>query len=113
VCVWRVLDCGGSSMCRWQLLLERGLDVVGHLQLDFTASCANGTARVHWLLPLDYEAGPLSFQRWRVLGVLLLEQKAATMKTTSASLTKTTQCHGDNQGAGEDPACSVAMWLAA
>lgn len=30
-------------MCRWQLLLERGLDVVGHLQLNFTASCANGT----------------------------------------------------------------------
>lgn len=59
-------------MCRWQLLLERGLDVVGHLQLQSSTSpprAPMAPVRAHWLLPLDYEAGPLSFQRGRVLDV--------------------------------------------
>lgn len=42
VCVWRGLDLWRHLKCRWQLLLERGLDMVGHLQLDFTAWCASG-----------------------------------------------------------------------
>lgn len=47
-------------MCRWQLLLERGLDVVGHLQLESSTSPPRvpmAPARVHWLLPLGLRGG--------------------------------------------------------
>jgi hypothetical protein len=53
--------------------------VVGHLQLESSTSpprAPMAPAWIHWLLPLDYEAGPLSFQRWRVFGVRLLEQNS-------------------------------------
>lgn len=74
-------------MCRWQLLLERGLDVVGHLQLDFTASCANGSRLGPMALAPGLRGGASVVSALAASSEgLLLEQKAAMMKTISASL---------------------------
>ena len=76
-------------MCRWQLLLERGLDVVGHLQLESSTSPPRvpmAPARVHWLLPLGLRGGASVVSALARPRCALLEQNPVTTKITNIYL---------------------------